>query len=63
MDKWDWIQEYEEADCYDTSCNNSFYLNDGTPVSHNMKYCYICGKEINQILYEEYNENNENNQS
>ena len=58
MDKCDWIQEYEEADCYNTLCNNSFCLNDGNPVSNNMKYCCFCGKEINEILFEEEDEDN-----
>lgn len=44
--KW----EYDEYhDKWDTSCNNAFVLEFGTPAEHQMKFCPYCGKPIKEI--------------
>jgi len=39
-----WSRQEDDYDCYyETSCNNAFILNDGTPKKNKMRYCCYCG--------------------
>lgn len=38
----------QDLDTWDTQCDNSFMLNEGTPSDNQMNYCPYCGHEIKQ---------------
>ncbi len=37
--------EYADGD-WDTSCDNRFVLNEGTPHENKMRFCCYCGKSL-----------------
>lgn len=43
----------ETEECWETECDESFLLTDGTPESNGMVYCCFCGKPIVQVALEE----------
>jgi hypothetical protein len=51
IEKCIWSQEDEDSDCYSTSCGNAFVLNDGTPKENSIKFCFNCGKPVEEDLY------------
>jgi uncharacterized Zn-finger protein len=53
-DTCEWDGEYS-CDCnyYETSCNHNFTFIDGGISDNNFKYCPYCGKEIEEIIPQE----------
>lgn len=49
--KCKWEQDFEGN--WQTSCDNMFVLNDGTPEENEMKYCCYCGKKLEQVYFVE----------
>ena len=47
-DKCKWKAEVDTG-VYDTSCDNSFMIIEGTPTDNNMKYCTYCGRKIKEV--------------
>ncbi len=45
MDKCYWKYD-NNYDYWETTCNNAFFLENGTPSDNEMIYCCYCGKEI-----------------
>ena len=44
----------ENSDHYwDTSCHNSFCLDDGTPKDNEMNFCCYCGETLKQEVYKD----------
>jgi len=45
-----WVKESsiedENRGSYLTDCQENFYLEEGSPRGHNMKFCCFCGREI-----------------
>lgn len=42
----EWSLDNDEENCWLTSCENMFYLVDGTPEDNEMKFCCYCGKVL-----------------
>lgn len=38
----------EYSGCWDTSCEQSFYLDDGTPEENSFRFCPYCGSRLTQ---------------
>jgi len=43
-----WEPDEPESNWYETSCGESFTINDGTPADNGMKFCCFCGKTISR---------------
>lgn len=55
MDVCTWtLNNYDEEDTWETSCERSFILLEGIPSENYMKYCCYCGKPIKEVIIEEY---------
>lgn len=52
---WSEVIDFEEHH-YDTSCGDSFWLEEGTPSENNMHFCPFCGKKIEEQLAEKESE-------
>jgi len=39
----------QDWDYWETSCGESFYLEDGTPRDNNMRFCPYCGRRLEQM--------------
>jgi len=39
-------------DCWETDCEKSFYIEDGTPKDNNMNFCCFCGKPLKTLIRE-----------
>ena len=46
----EWKLIDEEMNCYQTECNNIFYLSDGNLIENKIKHCCFCGKEIKELI-------------
>jgi hypothetical protein len=46
------VWKENEDGYYDTSCNNAFVMEEGTPEDNELKYCCYCGKTLKQELYQ-----------
>lgn len=47
-----WTGDFEGF--WETECDNTFVLNEGTPVQNDFKYCPYCGRKIAQVEFKEY---------
>ena len=46
-----WTQgDWDDSDCFSTSCDEEFTLIDGTPTENRIKYCHHCGKPVVEQL-------------
>ena len=41
-----WSRADEDSDCWETSCDQAFCLDEGTPTENKFKYCSYCGKPL-----------------
>lgn len=46
-----WVQD--SYGTWETSCGNSFEINEGTPHDNEMAYCAFCGLPIEQHEYKD----------
>ena len=51
MNECKWTEDFEGN--WETSCDNMFTLNAGTPSDNGMKYCCYCGKPLREVRYVE----------
>lgn len=47
--KWEKQQKFDNCTYYDTSCNNTIGFDSGDAQQNGHKYCYKCGREIEEI--------------
>jgi hypothetical protein len=45
----EWKQE-EYEDCWESSCGETWIIDEGTPVENGMNYCAFCGHPLKQQL-------------
>lgn len=43
-----WLYD-EDSGAYDTACDNTLLLNDGTPAENDFRFCPYCGKAIEVV--------------
>ena len=46
-----WQEDFDGN--YDTDCQQSFCMLDGTPDENGMRYCCYCGKPLESVKYRE----------
>ena len=59
MEKCEWSQDDEDSGKWDTSCRNSFWIDNGIPSENHMKFCCYCGKPLVERPYQEEAEEDE----
>lgn len=53
MDTCNWTQEDEGSEVWYTSCINIFSFTEPGPINNGMKFCCFCGKPLNEVQWEE----------
>lgn len=48
-DACEWKQDFDGN--YDTDCDQSFTMIDGTPTENHMRFCCYCGKGLLTVPY------------
>lgn len=43
-----WTLENDDWNIYNTSCSNSFCIEEGMPKGNGFNYCIYCGKELEE---------------
>jgi len=46
-----WIQVDEDSEDWESSCGESFWLEDHNPFEGGMKYCCYCGKKLVHVSW------------
>lgn len=55
----EWARDEEGGYWWDTTCGNSFAIDDGTPVDNRMEFCCFCSNKLIEVPYEHEGEDND----
>lgn len=51
-----WYTDDSDGDVWETNCGQTFQFNDGGQKENRFRFCYFCGKPLEELLRSESSE-------